>query len=320
MTGLRRITLLAMSVLPVVPDALRGQDLNIVLPVDSIEYLLSEAPFELPDALVGTRFEGDRTQQVSLSFDDETLVLTKWAPAPRGGEEFNNNPRYEIAAYELQKLFLEESEYVVPPTVPRAVSLSWYQTLDDRVDPTFRDTNSVLVVLQSFIYGVTGEGVFDLERFASDPAYARNWANANLLTHFIFHSDSNEGNLLISTFPFNRRIFSVDNGVAFGSEESNRGTRWRNLQVDRFPAATVERLRNITEEQLNDALGVVAQWEIVNSELVRVDPTENLRPRRGVREEDGVIQIGLTEEEIDDVWNRIEDFVNDADRGRFSTF
>ncbi len=65
---------------------------------------------------------------------------------------------------------------------------------------------------------------------------------------------------------------------------------------------------------------MLAQWEIVNSELVRVDPTENLRPRRGVREEDGVIQIGLTEEEIDDVWNRIEDFVNDADRGRFGTF
>ena len=143
---------------------------------------------------------------------------------------------------------------------------------------------------------------FDLDRFASDPSYAGHWANTNLFTHFIFQSDSNTGNLLISVMASNPRIFSVDNGVAFQSEESNRGTRWRRLQVDRFPASTVERLRSITEQQLHDLLGVLAQWEVVEGELARVEPTENLRRQRGVREEDGVIQIGLTDEEIDDVW------------------
>ena len=295
---------------------------------------MAHAPFELPDSLVGTRFEGDRTQRVNLAFEDGTTIFTKWAVALRGGgwpgrpramrmnDEFNNSPRYEVAAYELQKLFLEEPEFVVPPTVPRAVPLDWYRTLDDDMDPTFRDTGSVLVVLRSMVTFVTDSSdvVFDLDRFASDPAYAGHWANTNLFTHFIFQSDSNTGNLLISVMASNPRIFSVDNGVAFQSEESNRGTRWRRLQVDRFPASTVERLRSITEQQLHDLLGVLAQWEVVEGELARVEPTENLRRQRGVREEDGVIQIGLTDEEIDDVWDRIEFFLERLDRGTFSTF
>ena len=257
---------------------------------------------------------------MDLIFEDGSAVLAKWAPAPRRGEAFNNSPRYEIAAYEIQKLFLEEAEYVVPPTVPRAFSLEWYRTLDDDVDPTFRDVASVLVVLQSFVYSVTDEGVFDLARFAADPRHARHWANANLFTHLIWHSDSNAGNLLISTFASSPRVFSVDNGVAFGSEESNRGTRWRTLLVDRFPAATVERLRSITRDQLHDVLGVLAQFEVVGGELLRVEPGENLSPRRGVREEDGVIQIGFTSPEIDEVWGRLEAFISLVNRGRVDTF
>ena len=58
----------------------------------------------------------------------------------------------------------------------------------------------------------------------------------------------------------------------------------------------------------------------MDGELVRVEPSENLRERRGVRQEDGVIQIGLTDAEIDDVWDRIEAFLSRVNRGRFSTF
>ena len=41
--------------------------------------------------------------------------------AEPGAEDFNNRPRYDLAAYELQKLFLEPAEYVVPPTALRFV-------------------------------------------------------------------------------------------------------------------------------------------------------------------------------------------------------
>ncbi len=42
-------------------------------------------------------------------------------PAPT---TFNNVPRYDLAAYELQKLFLDPPEYVVPPTALRMVPLA----------------------------------------------------------------------------------------------------------------------------------------------------------------------------------------------------
>lgn len=303
-----------------VRGGLAAQDLNMPLPVDSVEFLLAYAPFELPDALTGTRFQGDRTQRVDLVFDSATTVLTKWAPAPRGGEAFNNMPRYEVAAYEVQKLFLEDSEVVVPPTVPRMLPLGWYRTLDDRVGETLRGTQSVLVVLQSFVTFVTDENVYDRDRFEADPAYARHWANANLLTYLIRHNDSNTGNLLISSLASNPRVFAVDNGVAFNSTDSNRGTRWRNLLVDRFPSATVARLRNVTEQQLREALGVLAEWEIRDGEAVRVTPGDNIEPRQGVRQRGDRVQIGLTRDEIRDVWYRMEVFLSGVDSGRYRTF
>ena len=322
------ITVVA-SLLPT--SALSAQDLNIFLPIDSLEYLLEVAPFELPETLVGTRGK-EIAPSALTSYSRTGQPSSRSGQRPRGvvgvrlrtscriRDEYNNSPRYEVAAYEIQKLFLEEPEYVVPPTVPRVVPLDWYRTLAEDIEQTFDAAASVLVVLQSFVYSVTEEDVFDLDRFASDPAYARHWANANLLTHLIWHSDSNAGNLLISNIASNPRIFSVDNGVAFGSPDSDRGTRWRYLLVDRFPASTVERLRGVTEAQLHEVLGVLAQFEVVDNELVRVESTENLRPRIGVREDDGVIQIGLTNDEIEGIWDRLEAFLFQVRRNRVSTF
>jgi hypothetical protein len=303
-----------------VTGGLAAQDLNMPLPVDSVEFLLAYAPFELPSALTGTRFEGDRTQRVDLVFDSVTTILTKWAPAPRGGEAFNNMPRYEVAAYEVQKLFLDDSEVVVPPTVPRMLPLAWYRTLDDRMSETLNGTQAVLVVLQSFVTFVTDENVYDRERFEADPSYARYWANANLLTYLIRHGDSNIGNLLISSIGSNPRVFAVDNGVAFNSSESDRGTRWRNLLVDRFPSETVARLRSLTKAQVSEALGVLAEWEIRGGEAVRVTPGDNLEPRTGVRKRGDRVQIGLTRQEIDDLWYRLEVFLSGFGSGRYRTF
>jgi len=297
-----------------------AQDQNIPLPIDSVEYLLSRAPFTLPDTLVGTRFAGDRTQRVPLFFPDGAAVLVKWAQAPRGGEEFNNNPRYEIAAYELQKLFLDHADYVVPPTIPRMLPEAWYQTVADNVVPTFRVGQSVMVVLQFFLYSVTADDVWDEKRFETDSVYARHWADANLLTYLIDHKDQNKGNLLISRYPENPRVFSVDNGVAFRSRRSDRGSRWSRLQVKRFAHATVDRLRALSREDLQQALGVMAQYKLQGDQLVPTEPTENWDPNSGIRQRDDGVQIGLTEAEIGDVWNRIGDFLENVDEGKLKVF
>ncbi len=297
-----------------------AQDTNVTLPTDSIEYLLAKGAFMLPDTLVGTRFAKDRTQRVPLFYHDGTGVLVKWAEAPKGGQEFNNEPRYEVAAYDFQKLFLDPSDYVVPPTVLRMLPLDWYQSISKHAEQTFHNARSVLVVLQYFLYDVTADDVFDKQRFDSDSVYARHWADANILTYLIDHKDENKGNLLISRSASNPRVFAVDNGVAFRSPKSDRGDRWSRFQVRRFPHHTVDRLRTITKEELQEKLGVLAQFELEGDTLVRVPPTKNLRPHYGVRQHDGEVQLGLTEGEIGDIWQRLRDFLYEVDHGRYKEF
>jgi len=299
-----------------------AQDLHIAFSPDSADYLLRSAPVRIRN-LQGTRFENDRTDRANLDFSDSTTVMAKLAPAPRNGqdpEDFNNEPRYELAAYEFQKLFLAPDELVVPPTALRAFPLDEYRGLDPDAERTFRDAESVVVLVQLWLNFVSDENPWDEDRFDVDPAYALNWANLNLFTFLIRHNDSNTGNLMISTLGPNPRVFAVDNGFSFNSIDSDRGTRWRNLQVERFPAATVQRLRSLTEGDLREALGVVAQFEVQGDELVSVPPTENINDRRGVRESDGVIQFGLTRDEIEDTWYRIEVFLSQIDNGTYTTF
>ena len=80
--------LLAFSVLLALlggPLAAFGQYENVVLPVDTIEYLFRYGEMRLAQ-MRDTRFEGDRTQVVVLVFPGYMPLRAKWAAAPRGGE------------------------------------------------------------------------------------------------------------------------------------------------------------------------------------------------------------------------------------------
>lgn len=304
-----------------------AQDANIQRPVAEIERLLTRAEFQVGE-FRGTRGLGDRTYVAMLQFDDTPSMQVKWAPAIRGGEEFNNRPRLEIAAYAVQKLFLDEDEYPVPPTVCRFVPLDHHPPPPPEaapIEPTFDDSESVLVVLQYWLYAVDyderAEDVLDEERFAQDPLYARHVANFNLLTYLIRHRDSNKGNFLTSMDPQNPRVFSVDNGVAFSSEASKRGSYWEKIRVDALPQKAIDRLRAISPETLEQALGVIEQFEIdAAGHMTPVYPTENLDPEQGIRQRGSVLQLGLTAREIREVYARLQKLLEDVDRGKYRLF
>jgi hypothetical protein len=217
-------------------------------------------------------------------------------------------------------MFLPEEEVVVPTTVMRAFPLDWYRERDRGVDATMRRTRSVVVVIQAFLQFVGTDDVWNEDRFNADTTYARYWGNLNILTYLIRHNDSNEGNFLRSVVAENPRIFSVDNGVAFSNEESDRGTYWRNIEVKRFPAKSIERLRQVTAEGLQQSLGVVAQFELQGGQFVPVAPTANLDPGDGVRHNDSIIQLGLTDSEIRQVYRRLEQLLEWVDGGRYTVF
>jgi hypothetical protein len=311
--------LVLLTVLPVLlstPLDGFGQYENIILPVDTIEYLFRYEEYRIAQ-MRDTRFEGDRTQVVVLAFPGYMPLRVKWAAAPRGADSFNNRPRFEIAVYELQKLFLDEEDYVVPPTVVRAMPLDEYPRRD-AVLTTFRDIDAVVVLMQYWLSQVTDEDVYDKDRIEDDSLYARHLADMNILTYLVRHADANPGNMLISTAE-NARVYAVDNGVSFG-EISDRPDDWRKMRTDRLPQGTVERLRGISEEDLHAALGVLAQFEVQGGQLVQVEPTENLDPGDGVRQTDDVIQMGLTTREIRRVHGRLEDLLKDIDEGKYEIF
>jgi hypothetical protein len=158
------------------------------------------------------------------------------------------------------------------------------------------------------------------DRIQGNEPYERHVGNFNLLTYLIRHSDSNKGNFLLSTDPANPRVFSVDNGVAFSNEESDRGYYWRDLRLDRYPAKAIDRLREYTLEDLYRELGVLAQFEIRGAAFVETEPTENLDPGRRVRHTADTIQIGLSDSEIRNVHERLERLIGWIDGGRYRVF
>ena len=301
-----------------------AQDANFLLPVAAIEEALGAGELEVIDVRPSRGLPGERTYRVTLQSGGQVLQI-KYAPAGEGADEFNNRPRYELAAYAIQGLFLDEREWVVPPTAIRAFPLDVVRATvalsGDAANPpeqTFAEWPMTLVALQYWLFNVdVPEELEDRDRLAEDEVYERLLGNFNLFTYLIRHSDSNQGNFVQSLDPDWPRVFSVDNGVAFSSEESDRGTRWRDLRLDRYPASAIERLRDISLEGLQARLGVLVQLELRDGNFVDVEPTENLDPGRGVRHDGARIQLGLTDAEIRNIHRRVVRLLERVDDGRY---
>jgi hypothetical protein len=298
-------------------------DTNILYPVEYIEQRLRAPGLEIVGIERARPLEEDRSRRVTLAErDGDPAMDVHWKPVAPPGHGFNNEPRYELAAYRFQQMFLDEPDYVVPPTVLRAMPIEEYREYRSVRAPTIRGTQSVLFLLSYWIQNLAVDTVdpFDQALFDRDAGYARHFANTNLLTHLIDHKDGNHGNVLVSMDAADRRVFAVDNDVAFRSLVSDRGDRWRRLHVDRLPASSVERLRAITRADLERELGVVTEFEIIDGYLQPAQLGPNLGANRGVRIRDGRVQFGLTRAEIRDLERRITRLLADVDRGRIGTF
>jgi len=295
-----------------------ASDLNIPVSTDILERQLVTEPFRIVAAEISRpKAKGDITLKAELSFSGNPPFRVKLRRAEPGAEDFNNRPRYDLAAYELQKLFLEPGEYVVPPTALRMIPVGDLLPHAPQARPTFRGSDEVMVVLQYWLQEVkVVADAYDAAMFASDPGYARHIGQMNVLTYLIEHGDANLGNFLASKAEVSPRVFSVDNGVAFAHNESDRSDAWKHLRVPHLPADTVARLRSLSREDLHRRLGVLAQWSLDGGRWVAEPPGANLAPQRGVRYQDGVVQLGLTKSEIDQVVRRVAQLLKQVDDGR----
>jgi hypothetical protein len=246
-----------------------------------------------------------------------------WLPTLPGRlDGINNSPRKEIAASKLQELFLEPEDYVVPPSALRCVSVADGVPEAD-IRPQLEGMNCVLGLLTAWLRDVElPDPLLDPERFGRDPVYAYYLANLNLLTYLVAHHDGREGNFLVSKDDARRQVYAIDNGVAFGGLWYNWFVpNWCDLRVPALRRASIEKLRKLTRQHLQHVLGVVGQMELDEDGIFRrAAPGPNLDEDEGVRYVDGVLQLGLTSDEIEDVWERLEDLIEDVDEGDVAVF
>jgi hypothetical protein len=240
----------------------------------------------------------------------------KWKSAPPGkADGWNNAPRKELAAYVIQKWFLPPRAYVVPTSVGRCLPIDAYRELDPKAEPTLAGTQCVFGIQSLWLEDVAPtDSLYDAAAFERDPAYARHLANFNLLAFLIDDRDTRASNVLVSKDASNRRVFSVDNGISFDPLVYNLfDDSWKDIRVPALPRASVAALRRLTRERA-DELAVVAQFRVDRKGILRpVRPDAPIDPKRGVRFQDGVLQLGLTEDEIDHVWSRAQKLLAEID-------
>jgi hypothetical protein len=259
--------------------------------------------------------------QLDLVFADGKVVPVKWKAAREGElDDWNNSPRREIASYLVQRLFLDENDYVVPTTALRCIPLETYGAIRADAKPSVEGSRCVLGVLSAWLKDVDApDPFFDRERFTRDERYARGLADLNLLTYLIDHRDGKRSNLLVSTDASAPRSFSVDNGISFGSFPWNmEATNWNEIHVPWLRRKSVDRLRGVDEAKLA-GLAVVAELAPDGNGILQLrKPGENMVPHHGVRKKDGRVQFGLTGAEIGKLHGRIKDLLRRVDEGKLA--
>ncbi|MBV6417710.1 MAG: hypothetical protein CMLOHMNK_02464 [Steroidobacteraceae bacterium] len=263
------------------------------------------------------RFEKDITRKaMAHTAADPAAFRIKVRRAGAGVSSFNNEPRYELAAYELSRLLFPADEQVVPPIALRSAPLDAFRRIDPAAVEAWSGTDGTFYMVQCWLDGAKPHPLrIDGPRFAADPAYARAISRLNVLTYLVEHKDSNLGNVMLTGEGATVRAWAIDNGVAFDSEESDVGTFWKNLRVDAVDRVLADRLHALTLGELRAHLAVIAQYELVGEAWVSRPDSANFDALRGVRRKGGQVQLGLTSKEIGEVERRRVRLVHRIDKG-----
>ena len=254
---------------------------------------------------------GAKILTLRVSTRDASLVTlrAKWREHK---SSFFNDARKEIAAYATQKLVFEPHEYIVPPTVGRCFPLARYRALlDAESDPNLDDTQCVFGSLSYWLEHVTSSKPYSEQRFWEDVEYRSAVADVNLFTYLIQHGDTHGGNFVVSDAHSSAtgRIYSADNSIAFSPFLRNPrdlfGSNWYELRVPGLRREIVERLADVTRAEL-EGLSVIEQYRVENGQLIPTATTPAPPSDSAIRHEGQILQLGLTETEIDQLEERID--------------
>jgi len=262
----------------------------------------------------------------------EVVMRAKWRAESTG--DLVNEPRKELAAYAVQKLFLNESEYVIPPTVAHCFPVAQYARFDAKAKPTFAGTNCIFGYASYWLEGVQtvsaarrsgqlgkGEGIWDAQLFARDPEYRESIENSNLLTYLINHGDAHGEQFVLQRFPRGLRAYVVDNSIAFRSIKNPMlllRQDWSHIQVPALSPGAVARLHNLTPPDFA-RLGNVSELALHDGALANEHPSTPLTSDGTTMTWTGSrLRIGLTEGEIALVQAQTEELLHRPDLDRLT--
>jgi hypothetical protein len=247
-----------------------------------------------------------------------------------------NDPRKELAAYVVQKLFLNAEQYVVPPAAGHCFPLAGYRTrVDATAQASFPRVECVFGILSYWLEDAQGiddaadserldeDDLFDQRLFWKDPVYRRSLADVNLLAHVISHGDSHPAQFVITGDRYRPRVHVVDNTISFSDFRNPRLDReedWSILHVPALSAESVARLRALRVADVR-RLGVIERYEKRPGQLVHTDVPASGVPRdAGVRWVSGRLEVGLMPAELEELWRRIQGVLARVDSGEVRTF
>jgi hypothetical protein len=262
---------------------------------------------------------------VLINHDEVSGKDIKWKfkkNVPGWVDSFNTSPRKELAAYNVQKFFLDPEDYVVPTALPVCIPRDRFMKRGGYAAATLEGTDCVLGLASIWMENVTvPDTLYDKSRFLKDPTYAYYMSNFNLLTYLIQHRDGRVGQFLVAKDDKRRQVFSIDNGISFGFWPYNFFTvQWQDIHVPALRQDSIERLRKIQRQDL-DFLAVIVQFELDENLVLRPVPVEeNLDPKEGAKYTDGTLQYGLSKAEIDALWDRIQHVIAEVDAGNIQVF
>jgi len=268
--------------------------------------------------------------------EGRTVFRARWRPL--SSESLTNDPRKELGAYAVQKLFLEPHEYVVPPTTGHCFALEPYRrTVDRQAARSFEDHagRCVFGILSYWLENVadpkgarkaglwSADDILDEKLFEQNVGYGKSVADLNLFTYLIHHGDSHDQQFLITKDRLRPHVYSVDNSIAFRSIKNPMllfRRDWSNIQVPAVSRRSIARLQGLGEQPW-ERLAVIEQYRERGGDLVPEAPGTVAGPRdAGLRWAGAGLQVGLTDAEIRGVRDRLLQLIRDIEDRDVRTF
>lgn len=280
--------------------------------------------------------QGARLLTLRGSVGDQSVTFrVRWRA--QSTADVINEPRKELAAYAVQKLFLNDDELAAPPTAAYCFPLAEYRRFAPDEKASFRGVDCVLGFASYWLEGVKSVSsaredgwvssesttmLWDPRLFDRDRMYRESISKCNLLTHLINHGDAHGGQLLLEQTPRGLRAYVVDNSVAFLSIKNPImlfREDWSQLRVPSLPERSIARLRALDQQDLA-RLGVVQELELRSGRLRprKPDNTEPAPDAGAIRWSGSTLRIGLTEAEIALVSSRIQELLARPDLAKLT--